>query len=103
MLTQCRPDLIVRTFEAIKGAPSAIVHFYNSTSTAQRRVVFGRDEEGITEIGTPAARLVRELAESGAAGPGDMGKVMALLKPQLAGRADMTEVSKLVKVRLAGA
>lgn len=68
VLTQCRPELIVRTFEAIKGAPSAIVHFYNSTSTAQRRVVFGMDEDGITEIATSAAKLVRELTESGAAG-----------------------------------
>ncbi|MCA8929863.1 MAG: 2-isopropylmalate synthase, partial [Alphaproteobacteria bacterium] len=51
-----------------KGAPSAIVHFYNSTSTAQRRVVFGMDEAGITEIATSAARLVRELHEAGAAG-----------------------------------
>ncbi|HKK29086.1 MAG TPA: 2-isopropylmalate synthase [Alphaproteobacteria bacterium] len=68
VLTQCRPELITRTFEAIKGAPSAIVHFYNSTSTAQRRVVFGMDENGITEIATSAAKLVRELHEAGAAG-----------------------------------
>lgn len=68
VLTQCRPELITRTFEAIKGAPSAIVHFYNSTSTAQRRVVFGMDEAGITEIATSAAKLVRELTEAGAAG-----------------------------------
>ena len=68
VLTQCRPELITRTYEAIKGAPSAIVHFYNSTSTAQRRVVFGLDEEGITEIATSAAKLVRELHEAGAAG-----------------------------------
>jgi len=68
VLTQCRPELIERTFEAIKGAPSAIVHFYNSTSTAQRRVVFGMDESGITEIATSAAKLVRNLHEAGAAG-----------------------------------
>jgi 2-isopropylmalate synthase len=68
VLTQCRPELITRTYEAIKGAPSAIVHFYNSTSTAQRRVVFGMDEDGITEIATSAAKLVRELNEAGAAG-----------------------------------
>ena len=49
-----------------------------------------------------AAAVVAAITASGAAGPGDMGKVMALLKPQLAGRADMTEVSKLVKARLAG-
>lgn len=50
-----------------------------------------------------AAMVTAAVAESCAAGPGDMGKVMALLKPRLAGRADMTEVSKLVKARLAGA
>jgi hypothetical protein len=49
-----------------------------------------------------AAAVVSAIAEVGAAGPGDMGKVMAILKPKLAGRADMTEVSKLVKARLAG-
>ncbi|MBN9421080.1 MAG: glutamyl-tRNA amidotransferase [Candidatus Accumulibacter sp. 66-26] len=51
------------------------------------------------EIATAVAAAV---AETGAAGPGDMGKVMGVLKPKLAGRADMTEVSKLVKARLAG-
>ena len=49
-----------------------------------------------------AAAVIAAIAASGAAGPGDMGKVMSVLKPQLAGRADMTEVSKLVKARLAG-
>lgn len=49
-----------------------------------------------------AAAVVAAIAETGAAGPGDMGKVMGVLKPKLAGRADMTEVSKLVKARLAG-
>lgn len=49
-----------------------------------------------------AAAVAAAVAETGAAGPGDMGKVMGVLKPKLAGRADMTEVSKLVKVRLAG-
>ena len=50
-----------------------------------------------------AAALAAAIAEVGAAGPGDMGKVMAVLKPKLAGRADMSEVSKLVKARLTGA
>jgi uncharacterized protein YqeY len=49
-----------------------------------------------------AAEVAAAIAATSAAGPGDMGKVMGLLKPKLAGRADMTEVSKLVKARLAG-
>ena len=48
------------------------------------------------------AAVLAAISESGAAGPADMGKVMAVLKPKLAGRADMSEVSKLVKTRLAG-
>lgn len=63
VLTQCRPELITRTFEALKGAHRAIVHFYNSTSTLQRRVVFGLDQAGITKIATDAAQLVKQLAE----------------------------------------
>ncbi len=63
VLTQCRPELITRTFEALKGAKRAIVHFYNSTSTLQRRVVFGLDQAGITKIATDGARLVKELAD----------------------------------------
>src|SRR5689334_12952598 len=46
VLVQCRPDLIERTYEAIAGSRQAIVHFYNSTSTLQRRVVFGLEKEG---------------------------------------------------------
>lgn len=61
VLTQCREDLIRRTYESLHGAPRAIVHFYNSTSTLQRRVVFGLDQAGITEIAVTAARLCREL------------------------------------------
>ena len=49
-----------------------------------------------------ADAITAAVAESGAAGPGDMGKVMAIVKPKLAGRADMSEVSKLIKARLAG-
>ncbi|HET7523956.1 MAG TPA: 2-isopropylmalate synthase, partial [Acidimicrobiales bacterium] len=60
VLVQCRPELIERTFEAIAGAPHAIVHFYNSTSTLQRKVVFGLDREGIVDIATSAARLVKK-------------------------------------------
>ena len=57
VLTQCREHLIERTYEAIRGAPRAIVHFYNSTSALQRRVVFGLDRDGITDIATTGARL----------------------------------------------
>ena len=48
VLTQCRPELIERTYECLQGANDAIVHFYNSTSVLQRRVVFGLDQDGIT-------------------------------------------------------
>lgn len=60
VLVQCRPELIERTFEAVAGARHAIVHFYNSTSVLQRRVVFGLDKDGITDIATSAARLVKK-------------------------------------------
>ncbi|MHA6801972.1 2-isopropylmalate synthase [Salinifilum ghardaiensis] len=62
VLTQCRADLIERTFAALEGAPQAVVHFYNSTSIAQRRVVFGEEREGIKKIATSAAELVKEYA-----------------------------------------
>ncbi len=61
VLTQCREDLIRRTYDSLHGAKRAIVHFYNSTSTLQRRVVFGLDQAGITEIALDAARLCRSL------------------------------------------
>jgi 2-isopropylmalate synthase len=64
VLTQCRPELIARTFESLAGARSAIVHFYNSTSVCQRRVVFGLDKDGITQIAVDAARLCRDLESS---------------------------------------
>jgi 2-isopropylmalate synthase len=63
VLTQCREHLIERTFESIRGAERAIVHFYNSTSTLQRRVVFGLDKDGITDIATTGARLCQKYAE----------------------------------------
>src|SRR5689334_8429664 len=62
VLTQARPELIERTFDAIRGARRAIVHLYNSTSTLQRRVVFGLDRAGITDIAVTGAKLIRELA-----------------------------------------
>jgi 2-isopropylmalate synthase len=63
VLVQCREHLIDRTFESIRGAKRAIVHFYNSTSTLQRRVVFGLDKAGITDIATTGARLCQKYAE----------------------------------------
>lgn len=64
VLTQCRDHLIERTYEAIRGAKTAIVHFYNSTSVLQRRVVFGTDQEGIIDIAVQGARLCRKLEET---------------------------------------
>lgn len=62
VLTQSRPELIARTFEAIKGSRRAIVHLYNSTSTLQRRVVFGLDRDGIIDIAVRGAELIRDHA-----------------------------------------
>jgi 2-isopropylmalate synthase len=63
VLTQARPELIARTYESLKGARRAIVHVYNSTSVAQRRVVFRTDRAGIVDIAVRGATLVREHAE----------------------------------------
>ncbi|MGH9119935.1 MAG: 2-isopropylmalate synthase [Acidimicrobiales bacterium] len=64
VLTQCRDELIERTYRSLRGAGRAIVHFYNSTSVLQRRVVFGLDRAGITEIAVNAARMCRKLEDS---------------------------------------
>jgi 2-isopropylmalate synthase len=64
VLTQARPELIERTYESLRGAPRAIVHLYNSTSTLQRRVVFGLDRAGIVDIAVRAARLCQDLNSS---------------------------------------
>ena len=61
VLTQCREDLIRRTYESVRGATRVIVHFYNSTSTLQRRVVFNMDESGVKKIATDAAAFCRSL------------------------------------------
>jgi 2-isopropylmalate synthase len=61
VLTQAREPLIRRTYEAIKGSKQAIVHLYNSTSTLQRRVVFGLDKEGIKKIATDGAQMCLDL------------------------------------------
>ena len=63
VLTQARNELIEKTFESLKGAKKAIIHFYNSTSTLQRRVVFNQDKEGIKNIAMNAALKIKELAE----------------------------------------
>ena len=62
VLTQARDHIIERTFESLKGASQAIVHFYNSTSTLQRKVVFDQDKEGVKKIATDGATLVKKLA-----------------------------------------
>ena len=64
VLTQAREHLIERTYESIRGAAKAIVHLYNSTSTLQRRVVFGLDRNGIKDIAVQGARLCRKFEES---------------------------------------
>ena len=62
VLTQARPELIERSFEAVAGARRAIVHLYNSTSVTQRRVVFRLDRDGITDLAVRGTRLCKELA-----------------------------------------
>lgn len=62
VLTQCREHIIRRTFEACKGAPSAIIHFYNSVSVAQREQVFRKSKEEIKKIAVDGAKLVKKLA-----------------------------------------
>lgn len=64
VLTQCRPELIERTFAAVKGAKNVILHFYNSTSTLQREVVFRADRDGITKIAVEAATQIKALAQA---------------------------------------
>jgi 2-isopropylmalate synthase len=63
VLTQARSELIHRTFEALRGARQVVVHVYNATSPVMRRVVLGTDEDGIVELATRHARLIKELAE----------------------------------------
>ncbi|MEO0495926.1 MAG: 2-isopropylmalate synthase [Pseudomonadota bacterium] len=68
VLVQCRPELITRTFEALEGAKNPIVHFYNSTSELQRRVVFGQDRAGIKRIAVDAAKMVADMAAKAGGG-----------------------------------
>jgi 2-isopropylmalate synthase len=68
VLVQCRPELITRTFEALQGAKNPIVHFYNSTSELQRRVVFQKDVAGIKQIATDAAKMIADMAAKAGGG-----------------------------------
>ncbi len=70
VLVQAREHLIRRTFEAIRGAKNVIVHFYNSTSTLQRKIVFRTDMQGVTDIAVEGAKLIRRLTEEEAARTG---------------------------------
>ncbi len=63
VLVQARAHLIKKTFEAIKGAKNVIVHFYNSTSTLQRKVVFKTDMQGVIDIAVEGAKLIKELTD----------------------------------------
>ena len=63
VLVQARPHLIYKTFEAIKGAKNVIVHFYNSTSTLQRKVVFCTDMQGVIDIAVEGAKLIKKLTD----------------------------------------
>ena len=62
VLTQCRDHIIRKTFEAVQGAPRAVIHFYNSTSVAQREQVFKMSREEIKQIAVDGAKLVKQLA-----------------------------------------
>ncbi len=68
VLVQCRPELIRRTFESLEGATKPIVHFYNSTSELQRRVVFAKDVAGIKQIATDAAKMITDMASRAGGG-----------------------------------
>ena len=68
VLVQCRPELITRTFEALEGAHKPIIHFYNSTSELQRRVVFGKDVAGIKQIAVDAAKMIMDMAQKAGGG-----------------------------------
>ncbi|MUO80110.1 2-isopropylmalate synthase [Agrobacterium vitis] len=68
VLVQCRPELITRTFEALEGAHKPIIHFYNSTSELQRRVVFAKDVPGIKQIAVDAAKMIIDMATKAGGG-----------------------------------
>ena len=68
VLVQCRPELITRTFESLEGSIKPIIHFYNSTSELQRRVVFNKDVAGIKQIAVDAAKMITDMAEKAGGG-----------------------------------
>jgi 2-isopropylmalate synthase len=68
VLVQCRPELITRTFESLQGARNPIIHFYNSTSELQRRVVFGKDVAGVRQIAVDAAKMIMDMAQKAGGG-----------------------------------
>lgn len=68
VLVQCRPELITRTFRSLEGANKPIVHFYNSTSELQRRVVFAKDVQGIKQIAVDAAKMITDMAAKAGGG-----------------------------------
>ncbi|WP_165218406.1 2-isopropylmalate synthase [Affinirhizobium pseudoryzae] len=68
VLVQCRPELITRTFEALEGAHQPIIHFYNSTSELQRRVVFAKDVPGIKQIAVDAAKMIMDMSQKAGGG-----------------------------------
>ena len=86
VLVQAREHLIKKTFEAIRGAKNVILHFYNSTSTLQQKVVFHTDVEGVKKIAVDAARLIRELSQP-ALDAGD-GSAVRVLPGVLHGHRD---------------
>ena len=67
VLTQAREHIIKKTFEAVKGAPHAVIHLYNSTSVAQREQVFKKSKEEVKQIAIDGAKLLKKLAEIGRA------------------------------------
>ncbi|MCQ0989688.1 2-isopropylmalate synthase [Jiella sp. LLJ827] len=68
VLVQCRPELIQKTFDSLEGAVRPIVHFYNSTSEAQRRIVFQKDRAGIKQIAVDAAKMITDMAAKAGGG-----------------------------------
>ncbi|SIQ21460.1 2-isopropylmalate synthase [Rhizobium sp. RU35A] len=68
VLVQCRPELITRTFESLEGAHKPIIHFYNSTSELQRRVVFAKDVPGIKQIAVDAAKMIMDMSAKAGGG-----------------------------------